>query len=71
MMTTIDKAIAGGIVSFIANWLLAHYHVALPADLQVALSGLIVAVIVWVTPNIETALDKAQGIQPAATPPKP
>ena len=67
MLSTIDKAIAGGIVSFIANWLLAHYHVTLPADFQVALSGVIVSVIVWVTPNVEKAINQVappQGPKP-------
>ena len=67
MLTTVDKAIAGGVVSFIANWLLAHYHITLPADFQVALSGLIVAVIVWVTPNVDKMLQQAQT---PATPPQ-
>lgn len=53
MLTTVDKAIAGGVVSFIANWLLAHYQITLPADVQTAMSGLIVAVVVWATPNVE------------------
>lgn len=61
MLTTVDKAIAGGIVSFVANWLLVHFHVTLPADVETAMSGLIVALVVWATPNIEAALNKAEG----------
>lgn len=63
MLTTVDKAIAGGVVSFIANWLLAHYQITLPADVQTAMSGLIVAVVVWATPNVEKAMQ-----EPAAPP---
>lgn len=55
MLTTLDKAIAGGVVSFVANWLLVHYHISLPADFQVAITGVIVAALVWVTPNKDTA----------------
>ena len=64
MLTTFDKAIAGGAVSFVANWLLAHYQITLPADVQTGLSGLIVAVIVWVTPNIEKAIQPPQAATP-------
>jgi hypothetical protein len=56
MLTTVDKAIAGGVVSFLANWLLAHFQITLPADFQTALSAMIVAAIVWITPNIEKAM---------------
>ena len=56
MMTTLDKAIAGGAVSFLANWLLVRFQITLPADIQTALTGLIVGIIVWVTPNIDKAM---------------
>jgi hypothetical protein len=51
MITTMDKAVAGGIVSFAANWLLAHYQITIPAEMQTAVTGLIVAIVVWVCPN--------------------
>lgn len=54
MLTTIDKAIAGGVVAFVANWALAHYHLAIPADLQDALASVIVACLVWAVPNKAT-----------------
>ena len=66
MLTTIDKAIAGGVVSFLANWLLVRFHITLPADVQVALTGLLVSLAVWVTPNIEQALEPKA---PVAVPP--
>ena len=69
MLTTMDKAIAGGVVSLLANWLLMYFHVQLPADVQTALAGLLVAIIVWVTPNIEKALEpKAPVVVPPAAP---
>ena len=67
MFSTLDKAIAGTIVSALANWLMAHYHVTLPGDIQAALSALIVGAIVWVTPNVEKALSPtppASGAKP-------
>lgn len=65
MFTTFDKSIAGFVVSWIANECMAYFHVALPADLQTALAALIVAVLVWVTPNVEKALAKdPRGVNP-------
>lgn len=58
MLTTFDKAIAGGIVSWIANELFIYFHVSLPADVQTALAAFIVGMIVWITPNIEKELNE-------------
>lgn len=71
MFTTVDKAIAGGVVSFVANWLAAHYGLTLPADVQTAITGLIVALFVWLTPNVEKVIDKAQQTPPIGGPGSP
>jgi len=51
MLTTIDKAIAGGVVSLLANVALNFFHISVPDDVKTAVAALIVAVIVWATPN--------------------
>lgn len=67
MLSNFDKAIAGGAVSWIANALLLHFHITLPADVQTGLAALIVSLIVWATPNVEKILQPPQ----APVAPKP
>lgn len=70
MFTTIDKAIAGALVSWVANECLIYFHITLPADVQTALAGLIVGILIWATPNVEKIIEK-QTAAPAAGPSSP
>mgnify|MGYP001552043726 CR=1 FL=1 len=55
MLTTVDKAIAGGVVSFLATEAATYLHIAIPADVQTAITGVIVALMVWLIPNKDVA----------------
>ena len=66
MLTGFDKAIASAVVSYLANLLLVRFNIHLPADVQVGLASLIVGLMVWVTPNVEAALQPKPPVVPPA-----
>lgn len=70
MFTTLDKTIASLVVSWLANECMIYFHVAMPGDLQTGLAAVIVAAIVWITPNVEKAIAKGAA-QPPAPPAAP
>jgi len=51
MLTSVDKAIAAGVVSLLCNVAANYFHIIVPDDVKTAIAALIVAGVVWATPN--------------------
>ena len=50
-LTNLVKENAKAIVAFIATFLAGHFGLDIPADVQLAVASLIVAVLTWLFPN--------------------